>query len=1431
MFSHFASRMTKVFLLLLISTLLAGLVSRAAPLPVAWADAPGIWRKTDGVNEITPALTEGTATWGDDEAAEFVHPIQQWGAFGSQAFATAQDALNWVNTNITYAEDDVNYGVAEAWANPEQTLNQSSADCEDLAFLLASLLKWHTDEVKTGEGDLVYVGCGFVLPPAGAFHCWVIWYDASANVWHQLDPTLGVMNGLLYPALGTLWLNDAHVLGFLDGYYPGPLPPVGGYDTGDFARIAQSGFGDPMNNYPWSSALFQDDLYVGTGRNVGSLLDWYVKTEGLLPPGIELFAGVTRPTQPLGSQEWANDLRAEIWRLHDGAWERVYRSGITEHPTTGWVAEEAGFRGMIVYTAADGEQAIYAANGALAPLLCTDSLILKSTDGITWQRVVTPPEMGCDSRTLAIHNGKLYVAVGQWGRAQIWATDQPSTVANNWQLVADFTNHDPTNSSVVSLASFDGRLYAGTENRVTGFQVFKSDAVSPAHPSLGAWTRIISYGAGDMLNYWAGTMVVFKNHLYLGSMSWPIDFVTKGLMLPKGFDLFRIKPDDSWELLIGDYVPRLRPPGGADFRLPVSGWPGSFGNFLNLYCWSLVVDHGVLYLGTFDATTFLRLVPTLDPTAWVSLTEEQLALVVFGLEQVIGLMESHGVSQTFIDPYVQLLAALDVGDPSLIAWQEVRQILYEGFAGGDLWKTEDGEYWEPLTVNGFRNPNNYGVRNLVAVNPLFVEMSNPYQGAEIWRAPATIVSIAKKTDPGGGAGFQFTGDLGDFILGDGGSKTFSDPGAGDYDVTETLPPGWDLGSVICTGGNSTLINNGVTIHLDPGEDITCTFSNTEQSGSIKVCKEVVPDDASVWSFILSGTTSGAVDNLSNGQCYTWSDQTKGTYTLSEATQRDYDTTVNCGTKGSDTDNSISFTLNSGEDITCTFTNSIRRSTIIVEKQTDPHGAAGNFTFTGDAAGTISDGQQIVVSGLLPGIYTATEADPAPQFELTSITCNDGNSTGNVGTHTATFVVEAGETVKCTFSNARRSLQVDKATLWPLGGLTAVGQEIRYLITIENTGGLTVDPLTLRDEYDSWCLTSRKAQVPPDVHGGSAGFLQWNDLGALAPGETMTLWVEFVASGACEAAANRAIVETGGLTFQDEVTLRILETIAFIGGRVFHDETGAGTHLGSYRGVEGAQVSMDNLVYTTNTSGWYSFNLLDPGTYAVMSAPAASSWWVRTTSETCSATVEDTWSQVFCNFGYWWGLDGPPLDGLAAQQQVTLTPLQDTVISGLEPGNHGFEENLWVRQPGLSSTLLQFDLSGLPAGAQIVWARLRLYAASASNADNRLYSTAYPLSKMWTEGGATWSEAAAGLPWDEAGAAGAGDHGAPVGWAWTNTLGWVEFDLDPALVAAWLADAGSNHGLLLRGEGSENRRVAYWFLSQEHGNGAAHPQLVIGYNLP
>src|SRR5205807_1726065 len=116
------------------------------------------------------------------------------------------------------------------------------------------------------------------------------------------------------------------------------------------------------------------------------------------------------------------------------------------------------------------------------------------------------------------------------------------------------------------------------------------------------------------------------------------------------------------------------------------------------------------------------------------------------------------------------------------------------------------------------------------------------------------------------------------------------------------------------------------------------------------------------------------------------------------------------------------TTDSGKTLSCSFTNT-QRGTIIVKKVTNPVGAPGNFTFTGDAAGTIGDGGTIIVNNLVPGTYTSTEANPAPGFDLTGLSCNDGASatvsTVSLATRTTTFKLDPGETVTCTFTNRQR----------------------------------------------------------------------------------------------------------------------------------------------------------------------------------------------------------------------------------------------------------------------------------------------------------------------------------------------------------------------------------------------------------------------------
>jgi subtilisin family serine protease len=107
--------------------------------------------------------------------------------------------------------------------------------------------------------------------------------------------------------------------------------------------------------------------------------------------------------------------------------------------------------------------------------------------------------------------------------------------------------------------------------------------------------------------------------------------------------------------------------------------------------------------------------------------------------------------------------------------------------------------------------------------------------------------------------------------------------------------------------------------------------------------------------------------------------------------------------------------------------------IIVEKQTIPDGDGSSFTFTGDASGSIGDGQQIVsVTGT--GTFSSTETVPAG-WSLFEIECDDSDSTGNIGTASATFNVAADETVTCVFTNCS-----DSHSMVDLSGVTVTGTE-------------------------------------------------------------------------------------------------------------------------------------------------------------------------------------------------------------------------------------------------------------------------------------------------------------------------------------------------------------------------------------------------------
>lgn len=252
---------------------------------------------------------------------------------------------------------------------------------------------------------------------------------------------------------------------------------------------------------------------------------------------------------------------------------------------------------------------------------------------------------------------------------------------------------------------------------------------------------------------------------------------------------------------------------------------------------------------------------------------------------------------------------------------------------------------------------------------------------------------------------------------------------GKYSVHEETPPSpWVAPS-----------DQSVDLSL-PSCSGSVSFANTFAPATAQVAKVTNPAGSEAgWTFTMKGSDGSTESVTTTGtgyQPFTTQLVDGVTYTITETAQAGWDLTNVAGdtaTSGGSTvstnTSSCSFTphyftnpADAGNVFECTFTNT-ERGTIIVKKVTNPSGAPGSFTFTGDAAGSIGDGGTITVSNLKPGTYTSTEANPTPAFDLTDISCDDASSatpsTGSLATRTATFKLDPGETVTCTFTNTQR----------------------------------------------------------------------------------------------------------------------------------------------------------------------------------------------------------------------------------------------------------------------------------------------------------------------------------------------------------------------------------------------------------------------------
>ena len=139
--------------------------------------------------------------------------------------------------------------------------------------------------------------------------------------------------------------------------------------------------------------------------------------------------------------------------------------------------------------------------------------------------------------------------------------------------------------------------------------------------------------------------------------------------------------------------------------------------------------------------------------------------------------------------------------------------------------------------------------------------------------PSTI-TVEKVTEPAADDTFTFSGDIdGDLADGESASSTVL---PGTYSVVESLPDDWALIDITCdAGGSGDVATATATYTVTSGDDVTCTFTNTNV-GSVIIEKTTDTPTTDLFTFTIGEETI----ELASGDSVEL-DLPSGIYTISE----------------------------------------------------------------------------------------------------------------------------------------------------------------------------------------------------------------------------------------------------------------------------------------------------------------------------------------------------------------------------------------------------------------------------------------------------------------------------------------------------------------------------------------------------------------------
>lgn len=203
--------------------------------------------------------------------------------------------------------------------------------------------------------------------------------------------------------------------------------------------------------------------------------------------------------------------------------------------------------------------------------------------------------------------------------------------------------------------------------------------------------------------------------------------------LDQSVNLYRMDKNENMELVVGNSTKMF--PNGS-----LSGLKSGFGRNENQYIWRMEVYDGKLYVGTHDVSSLLECFGQFvngnllkrTPSEWKDQWNYLKALM-----EALATVDPNGtgnpdtLAQTIKFSYNFVFKNITVRN--MASAIKLLNYLRTAKRGFDLYVTEDGVNFETITIDGFGDPYNHGLRVFATTDQgLCLGTANPFYGTQIW---------------------------------------------------------------------------------------------------------------------------------------------------------------------------------------------------------------------------------------------------------------------------------------------------------------------------------------------------------------------------------------------------------------------------------------------------------------------------------------------------------------------------------------------------------------------------------------------------------------------------------------------------------------------------------------------------------------------------